>query len=206
MDQTLKQRLVGAAVLIALAVIFLPVFITGPQDAMDSGDDEQILVPPAPAEKLSSRRLPVMEDDASESQQQSEPAPQWPIATTPLDSGETTADTLTEPAASSTASDADDSAAQVSADDSNAAATSTADSADENEAVIDSATDTVVAENAEPAPAARSDTAAPEAEPVQLTADGIRTQTSGMCKWPVWAIRTTCGDCSSNCSPCPCKR
>ena len=172
MDQTLKQRLVGAAVLIALAVIFLPVFITGPQDAMDSGDDEQILVPPAPAEKLSSRRLPVMEDDASESQQQTEPAPQWPIATTPLDSGETTADTLTEPAASSTASDADDSAAQVSADDSNAAATSTADSADENEAVIDSATDTVVAENAEPAPAARSDTAAPEAEPVQLTADG----------------------------------
>ncbi len=172
MDQTLKQRLVGAAVLIALAVIFLPVFITGPQDAMDSADDEQILVPPAPAEKLSSKRLPVMDDDASQAQQQAEPAPQWPIATTPLDTGDTTADTLTEPAASSTAPDADDSAAQAATDDSNAAASSTADSADDNEAVSDAATDTVAAENTEPAPVVTQSSATPEAQPLQLTSEG----------------------------------
>jgi len=172
MDQTLKQRLVGAAVLIALAVIFLPVFITGPQDAMDSADDEQIMVPPAPAEKLSSKRLPVMDDNASQPQQQPEPAPQWPIATTPLDTGETTADTLTEPAASSTAPDADDSDAQVAADDTDAAATSTAGSAGEDVAVSDSATDTAIAEIAEPAPGATTGSAGPEPEPLQLTADG----------------------------------
>ena len=47
MDASLKQRLVGAAVLVALAVIFLPMLVKGP--APDSGvSDVSIDVPPEP--------------------------------------------------------------------------------------------------------------------------------------------------------------
>ncbi len=49
MDASLKQRLVGAAVLVALAVIFLPMLVKGP--APDSGvSDVSIEVPPEPKE------------------------------------------------------------------------------------------------------------------------------------------------------------
>ena len=45
MDAPLKQRLVGAAVLVALAVIFLPMLVKGP--APDSGvSNVSIDVPP----------------------------------------------------------------------------------------------------------------------------------------------------------------
>ena len=48
MDASLKQRLVGAAVLVALAVIFLPMLVKGP--APDSGvSDVSLDVPPEPA-------------------------------------------------------------------------------------------------------------------------------------------------------------
>lgn len=47
MDTSLKQRLVGAAVLVALAVIFLPLLVKGP--APDSGvSDVSLRVPPEP--------------------------------------------------------------------------------------------------------------------------------------------------------------
>lgn len=47
MDASLKQRLVGAAVLVALAVIFLPLLVKGP--APDSGvSDVSLRVPPEP--------------------------------------------------------------------------------------------------------------------------------------------------------------
>ncbi len=49
MDVSLKQRLVGAVVLIALAVIFLPMLVKGP--APDSGvSDVSLTVPPEPKE------------------------------------------------------------------------------------------------------------------------------------------------------------
>ncbi|KAF1709393.1 sporulation protein [Pseudoxanthomonas kalamensis DSM 18571] len=49
MDSSLKQRLIGAVVLIALAVIFLPMLIKGP--APDSGvSDVSMRVPDAPAD------------------------------------------------------------------------------------------------------------------------------------------------------------
>jgi cell division septation protein DedD len=51
MDSTLKQRLIGAVVLIALAVIFLPMLVKGP--APDSGvSDVPLKVPDEPSQQI----------------------------------------------------------------------------------------------------------------------------------------------------------
>ena len=59
MDTGLKQRLIGAAVLIALAVIFLPMLVKGP--APDSGvSDVSIKMPDAPEGETETRDLPLV--------------------------------------------------------------------------------------------------------------------------------------------------
>lgn len=62
MDASLKQRLVGAAVLVALAVIFLPLLVKGP--APDSGvSDVSLRVPPEPkpaADGMITQDLPLV--------------------------------------------------------------------------------------------------------------------------------------------------
>ena len=59
MDPALKQRLVGAAVLVALAVIFLPMLVQGP--APDSGvSDVPLAVPDAPDGRFETRELPLI--------------------------------------------------------------------------------------------------------------------------------------------------
>ncbi len=59
MDTGLKQRLIGAAVLVALAVIFLPMLVKGP--APDSGvTDVSIKMPNAPDGELETRELPLV--------------------------------------------------------------------------------------------------------------------------------------------------
>ena len=63
MDPALKQRLVGAGVLVALAVIFLPMLVQGP--APDSGvADVSLDVPDAPAGNFETRELPLVDLDA----------------------------------------------------------------------------------------------------------------------------------------------
>lgn len=59
MDSGLKQRLIGAAVLVALAVIFLPMLVKGP--APDSGvADVPLSVPDAPSGDYVTRDLPLV--------------------------------------------------------------------------------------------------------------------------------------------------
>src|SRR6476661_4288956 len=59
MEPALKQRLVGAAVLVALAVIFLPMLIQGP--APDSGvSDVPLSMPDAPRGAYETRDLPLV--------------------------------------------------------------------------------------------------------------------------------------------------
>lgn len=60
MDNTLKHRLIGATVLVALAVIFLPMLIKGP--ATDGGaDDISLQAPAAPGDgQLQTRELPLV--------------------------------------------------------------------------------------------------------------------------------------------------
>ena len=58
MDTQLKQRLIGGAVLVALAVIFLPMLVQGP--APDSGvANVSTRVTDAPAEGFETRELPL---------------------------------------------------------------------------------------------------------------------------------------------------
>jgi len=58
MDPGMKQRLIGAAVLVALAVIFLPMLVQGP--APDSGiSDVPLSMPDAPAGNFETRDLPL---------------------------------------------------------------------------------------------------------------------------------------------------
>ena len=62
MDSQLKQRLIGAAVLVALAVIFLPMLVKGP--APDSGvSDVPLKVPDAPQGDYETRDLPLVTPD-----------------------------------------------------------------------------------------------------------------------------------------------
>lgn len=64
MDTPTKQRLVGAAVLIALAVIFLPMLVKGP--APDSGaSDVPLEMPPEPGD-VETRELPLVVPQAGE--------------------------------------------------------------------------------------------------------------------------------------------
>ena len=59
MDTALKQRLIGAIVLVALAVIFLPMLVKGP--APDSGvSDVPLKVPDAPEGQYETRELPLV--------------------------------------------------------------------------------------------------------------------------------------------------
>ena len=59
MDTALKQRLIGAVVLVALAVIFLPMLIKGP--APDSGvSDVPLTVPATPGGRYETRELPLV--------------------------------------------------------------------------------------------------------------------------------------------------
>src|SRR5690606_17352324 len=61
-DSQLKQRLIGAAVLVALAVIFLPMLVKGP--APDSGvSDVSLKVPDAPQGECETRGLPLVVPD-----------------------------------------------------------------------------------------------------------------------------------------------
>lgn len=64
MDTALKQRLIGAVVLVALAVIFLPMLIKGP--APDSGvSDVPLAVPATPDGAFETRELPLVTPDGA---------------------------------------------------------------------------------------------------------------------------------------------
>ncbi len=56
MHQRLKERLVGAAVLVVIAVIFIPMLLTGP---IDSGSITRTNIPDRPTEKFNSKLIPL---------------------------------------------------------------------------------------------------------------------------------------------------
>ncbi|MFT5396085.1 MAG: DedD protein [Gammaproteobacteria bacterium] len=56
MQQRLKERLVGAAVLIFIAVVFIPMFLTGP---IDAGSITETNIPERTIEKFNSRLIPL---------------------------------------------------------------------------------------------------------------------------------------------------
>lgn len=104
MDTGLKQRLIGAAVLVALAVIFLPMLVKGP--APDSGvSDVKIDMPDSPEGAVETRELPlVMPGEVPKGGAVGmDTTPVDPPSTTTAPPTTTTATTTADPAA--TASD-----------------------------------------------------------------------------------------------------
>lgn len=73
MDKTLKRRLVGATILIALAVIFVPMLLSPPDDELD---DRQVAIdiPPAPEPGREVRRIPLDPDTARRPTPEADPA------------------------------------------------------------------------------------------------------------------------------------
>lgn len=97
MDTALKQRLIGAIVLVALAVIFLPMLVKGP--APDSGvSDVPLKVPDAPDGQYETRELPLVTPaDAPASGAVGLPA--TPIPASSPDAAALASDTAMQPAA-----------------------------------------------------------------------------------------------------------
>ncbi|MDT8409872.1 MAG: SPOR domain-containing protein [Wenzhouxiangellaceae bacterium] len=58
MDKVLKRRLIGATILIALAVIFLPMLLVDP-DMVEGRDSAEVDVPPMPESAREVRRIPL---------------------------------------------------------------------------------------------------------------------------------------------------
>jgi DedD protein len=59
MDPALKQRLIGAAVLVALAVIFLPMLLGGPGQSPNRSSEVPLDIPAAPDRPLQTREIPL---------------------------------------------------------------------------------------------------------------------------------------------------
>lgn len=59
MDSALKQRLIGAAVLVALAMIFLPMLLKGPEPTEPDAAQVPLEMPAAPDQEFETRELPL---------------------------------------------------------------------------------------------------------------------------------------------------
>lgn len=86
MDLSLKQRLLGAAVLIALAVIFVPMFLSG-SGAQKSAETQtsNLAIPPAPDREFQTRVLPVDPAATNPTGPATVPAPADADRITPVD-------------------------------------------------------------------------------------------------------------------------
>jgi len=58
MDKVLKRRLIGASILIALAVIFVPMLLVDP-DSVEQGSGDGVDIPPMPESARQVRRIPL---------------------------------------------------------------------------------------------------------------------------------------------------
>jgi cell division septation protein DedD len=65
MDSPLKQRLIGAAVLVALAVIFLPMLLKGPDVKEPDAAQVPLSMPATPGEDYETRELPLAAPEGS---------------------------------------------------------------------------------------------------------------------------------------------
>ena len=75
MDAALKQRLIGATVLVALAVIFLPMLVDGPETEREASAEQLSLdLPVRPDRPMETREIPLLPTPAPT------PAPAQPVA------------------------------------------------------------------------------------------------------------------------------
>ncbi|MEO7251290.1 MAG: sporulation protein, partial [Arenimonas sp.] len=65
MDSPIKQRLIGAAVLAALAVIFLPMLLKGPDVKEPDAATVPLSMPATPGQEFETRELPLTVPDSA---------------------------------------------------------------------------------------------------------------------------------------------
>jgi DedD protein len=90
MDKVLKRRLIGASILIALAVIFVPMLLVDPDAVDDGGARDRVDVPPMPDTARDVRRIPLNPESPDEAGQRarSSPADDSRVARSPDDDAE----------------------------------------------------------------------------------------------------------------------
>lgn len=93
MDPTLKKRLIGAAILIVIAAIVLPMFLGGPPPGREGTDTLPLDIPPAPDRDMSQVTVPIQGDAADpdrvvtvDTSGETAPMPTLPVAPAPVDS------------------------------------------------------------------------------------------------------------------------
>lgn len=97
MHQRLKERLVGAAVLVVLAVIFIPMILTGP---VDTGAIEETNIPAKPDEKFRPTLVPISGSvSPAEPVTREEPTAETDTDTTLIETEDTVAAPAAEPSA-----------------------------------------------------------------------------------------------------------
>ena len=97
MDLSLKQRLLGAVVLIALAIIFVPMFLSRPAPQQTS-ETVNLAIPPAPDREFQNRVLPIdATQDATKNAAQPVASEQLPTVETPARPAEITQPTAPTP-------------------------------------------------------------------------------------------------------------
>jgi DedD protein len=106
MDKALKQRLVGASVLILLAVIVLPMLLSGQQGSQQ--ETRNIEVPPKPSElSFETRRFPVGGQDGTSPSVVEKPVPNESGAMD-MDAGDSVSQAVVPPSQATPESDTDD--------------------------------------------------------------------------------------------------
>ena len=96
MDSALKQRLLGAAVLIALAIIFVPMFLSNTPQPTDTST-LSLDIPKAPERKFETRTLPVVDTAAAPAPPPVTASPAAPAAPVSDANKVTTVDTKAPP-------------------------------------------------------------------------------------------------------------
>ena len=101
MDSPLKQRLIGAAVLAALAIIFLPMLLKGPDVKEPDAAQVPLTMPAAPDQAFSTHELPLTVPDTHTPSggvlgMDTKPAPRPAPSTVPASAATSVAPTVTD--------------------------------------------------------------------------------------------------------------
>lgn len=97
MEQQLKQRLVGAVVLVSLAVIFIPIILEGPEDEWAPRGNS--IPQPPPVDFRSAAELPLPAAGEPAAEEPDEPVPEEPAPAEPVPAPVAVAEAVPEPPA-----------------------------------------------------------------------------------------------------------
>ncbi|GAB4192888.1 MAG: SPOR domain-containing protein [Wenzhouxiangellaceae bacterium] len=211
MDQALKQRLIGASILIALAVIFLPMLL---DDPVEDAPSSELELRPRPQPPVETRRIAVQPNGRAERNQptgvslrrpeiETQPAPLTPPPMADRDQSNGQTDVATAPADETlAAADSESADDEISRDDEGEGDDTVATTADS------SSTNTAAASEQPSERSARTDTASSRQQPVKpavpsvdvMTPTPIETTSSGLIPDDQWSLQVASFSATDNAS------